>query len=137
MTWVEQIGDSAASEKSSLDLRLIQRELIHQFQFPAKILWVRVNVLLILPWTATSTRFVGFHAGPAYLPQRVPGTHYSWVGLSNVTQVPCSKNTATRVALHSPVRTAGSTGARQVKFLAQGNNNRRVCQGIEPGVLHY
>ena len=29
--------------------------------------------------------------------------------------------------------TAGSAGAMQVKFLAQGNNSKQQCLGIEPG----
>ena len=101
-----------------------------------KLCKVKVKVLLLLPWIATYTRFVGFHAGPAYLSQQV--SHCSSVGWSNVSQVPCSRNTQPPGLPHTPVRTTGSTGARRVKFLAQGNNNsRRVCQGIESGILHY
>ena len=40
-----------------------------------------------------------------YLPQLMQGTHY----------------------------TAGLAGAMRVKFLAQGNNNKQHCLGIEPG----
>ena len=47
-------------------------------------------------------------------------------------------HTTIRIALHSPVNTAESTGARQVKFLAQGkNNSRSVCWGIKTTKLSY
>ena len=77
---------------------------------------------------------------PAYLPQLVPGTHYSWVGWSRPTEQvsqSCSSrtDTTTRVASHSPVNTAigytiyDTAGARRaVRFLAQKQ---------EPGILDY
>ena len=50
-----------------------------------------------------------------------------------MSQVPCSGNTkqAGYVDSHSSVSTAGSTGARQVRFLAQGSNNSRSI--LAPG----
>ena len=42
-------------------------------------------------------------------------------------------STTTGVASHSPINTAGSTGAMRVKFLAQGNNSKQQCLGIKPG----
>ena len=42
-------------------------------------------------------------------------------------------NTTTGVTSHSPINTAGSTGAMRVKFLAQGNNSKQHRLGIEPG----
>ena len=46
-------------------------------------------------------------------------------------------NTTTGVASHSPINTAGSTGAMQVKFLAQGINSKQQCLGIEPDYKDY
>ena len=68
---------------------------------------------------AASTKAVGFLRVHFTFPQQVgapPGTHYSWEAGAN-----------------SPINTAGSTGAMQVKFLAQGNNSKQLCLGIEPG----
>ena len=42
-------------------------------------------------------------------------------------------NTITGIASHSPINTAESTGAMRVKFLAQGDNSKQQCLGIEPG----
>ena len=37
---------------------------------------------MIAKWMAKSTGFESFHAGPAYLPQRVPAANYTapWAG---------------------------------------------------------
>ena len=81
----------------------------------------KVNALLILPWLATSTNEVGFHMRP-FLSQLMPvlsGTHYSWVGRSNVSEISCSrKNTITGFAWHSPINRAGSTGVSLSKELS-------------------
>ena len=68
--------------------------------------------------------------GPAYVPSPA-GVRYSLQldGLEECEPgVLFKKHTTTRVASHSPINTVGQTGARQVKFLTQGNNNSRsVC----------
>ena len=100
----------------------------------------KVKVLLILPWIAASTNEVGFHVGPAYPSPASASTARCplqlGIGWSNVSEVPCSRKPnhySTSVASHSPVDTAGSTGAMWVKFLAQGNNRKQHCLGIESG----
>ena len=62
----------------------------------------------------------------------LPGTHYSWVGRSNVSNVSCSRKHNHWFTSYSPINTAGPTGAMRVKFLAQGKNSKQQCLGIEP-----
>ena len=63
---------------------------------------------LILPWIAASTN----HAGLAFPFPALPGTHYSWVGWSNVSNVSCSRKHNQWCCLAFPnYNTAGSNGA--------------------------
>ena len=82
--------------------------------------YVKVKVLLMLLWIATST-WSRFSCGSSfYLPQLIPalpGTHYSCIGWSNVGEVSCSRIHNYWNCLTFPNYTAGLTGAMWVKFL--------------------
>ena len=80
-----------------------------------------------------------FHAGPAYLLQRMPGPGPLRLGGRGQYQlgVLLKEHTTTMVASHSPVNTSKSTRVRPIKFLAEGNNNSRsVPWGNEPEILN-
>ena len=65
----------------------------------------------------------------------LPGTHYSWIGWSNVRKFLAQRNATTGVASHSPIIQLGRLEQHDVgKVLAQGNNNNKQHHlGIEPG----